>query len=487
MIMYARARCVLTAFLVLLFSMSIALAEQNAPQQGRTAFSQQELDQMLAPIALYPDALLSQILMAATYPVEVVEAARWSRRNSDLAGDRAVRAAERMDWDPSVKSLVAFPQILGMLDEKLNWTEDLGDAFLDQQAQVMDTVQYLRQKAYAAGNLTSSDQFRVDYEGSTFVISLANPEIVYLPYYNPTVVYGTWWWATYQPVYWAPWPGYYSRPGYARGFAWGPGIPVARGFFFGAPDWHRRSVNIVNVNTYYYHPVQVNRQTEIARNTSVALGASNAWQHDMTHRRDVPYRDASSRQQSGHPGAAPATVSRPNIEQRTNPATAPDGGARNPEGRSPTARGHDASPVEGRGWSGNRPDGRVDSGSRIEERGQHVVASLGEVQNAGRGSGSTNPPAVVNVPNARSAPGQSVAPSALPRPNAGPQPNVANTAAGSGRRAEQRNAGARERSGNQATAPGDSSVAASSPASSTSAAQVAGNSRGSGGNSRHPQ
>jgi hypothetical protein len=457
---FARTGSALTAFLALLFSVSVAFAQYNAPPRSGPQFAQQELDQMLAPIALYPDALLSQILMAATYPGEVVEAARWSRRNPDLAGDRAVREAERMDWDPSVKSLVAFPQILGMLDEKRDWMEDLGDAFLDQQAQVMDTVQYLRQKAYAAGNLRSTDQFRVDYEGATFSIALANPEVVYLPYYNPTVVYGTWWWPAYQPVYWAPWPGYYSRPGY-RGFAWGPGIPVSRGFFFSAPDWHRRSVNIVNVNTYYYRPAYLNRAPEIARNSGgIAPGATSVWQHDMNRGREVPRREAAWRQESGQPMGAvpagalqpavrgapsplnmPAAVSRPNIEQRANPPAASDSGTREREWHGPAARGRDASPAEGRGWSGNRPDARADAGSRMEERSQHTVASVGAAQNAGN-AGRLVPPPAVSAPAAPSAPNASGAAS---RQHAWPQPAAPSPTAGDARRAEPRNNGARER------------------------------------------
>src|SRR5947199_904119 len=161
--MKARATYVLTQVLVLLLSVSLVFAQeavsmpqQDAPTPSRT-FTQQELDQMLAPIALYPDSLLTQILMASTYPLEVVEAARWSRANPSLKGDQAVQAVTQNSWDPSVKSLVAFPQILQMMDEKLDWTERLGDAFLAQQTQVMDTVQNLRQKAYEAGNLTSTD------------------------------------------------------------------------------------------------------------------------------------------------------------------------------------------------------------------------------------------------------------------------------------------------------------------------------------------
>jgi len=242
--MIARTGRLLIALLVLVFGAAAVNAQDSAQGSRPPAFTQQELDQILAPIALYPDALLSQIMMAATYPREVTEAAEWSRQNRDLNGDRAVRAVERYDWDPSVKSLCAFPQILDMMDEKLNWTEDLGDAFLDQQAQVMDTVQYLRRQAYAAGNLRSSDQFRVDVRDASFVIDFVNPEIAYLPYYNPVVVYGTWWWPTHQPVYWAPWPGYSTRVGF-RGYAWGPPVRVSRGFFYSAPDWRQRRVNIV--------------------------------------------------------------------------------------------------------------------------------------------------------------------------------------------------------------------------------------------------
>ncbi len=236
--MKARATYVLTQVLVLLLSVSlvfaqetVSMSQQDAPTPSRT-FTQQELDQMLAPIALYPDSLLSQILMASTYPLEVVEAARWSRANPNLKGDEAVRAVEQNTWDPSVKSIVAFPQILQMMDEKLGWTERLGDAFLSQQALVMDTVQNLRQKAYEVGNLKSTDQVRVAQQGQTIVIEPTRPEVIYVPYYDPLVVYGPWWWPAYPPVYWAPWPGYFVGPGFGVGFVWGVGVTVGAGFFF---------------------------------------------------------------------------------------------------------------------------------------------------------------------------------------------------------------------------------------------------------------
>ena len=296
--MFTRTGRFLISLLALLFCATVVQAQQDS--QRAPAFTQQEIDQILAPVALYPDALLSQILMAATYPRDVTEAAQWSRRNSDLNGDRAVRAVERYDWDPSVKSLVAFPQILDMMNEKYNWTQDLGDAFLDQQAQVMDTVQYLRRRADVAGNLRSSDQLRVVVRDSSYVVEFANPQVVYLPYYNPVVVYGTWWWPTHQPVYWQPWPGYYTRTGY-RGYAWGPPIAVSRGFFYGAPDWQQRRINIVNTNNYYYR----SQFTEREMPRAIVAGAPPVWQHDAARRRDVPRRTAVSAQPDPRVDAVP--------------------------------------------------------------------------------------------------------------------------------------------------------------------------------------
>ena len=303
--------------------------QQNTPRQSRPAFTQQELDQMLAPIALYPDSLLSQILMASTYPLEVIEAARWSKANPNIKGDQAVQAVAENTWDPSVKSLVAFPQILLMMDEKLNWMERLGDAFLSQQQAVMDTVQHLRQKASDAGNLTSNDQIHVAQQGPAIVVEPANPQVVYVPYYNPMVMYGPWWWPAYPPVYWAPWPGYFYGPRFGVGFAWGIGIGIGPGFFFGGFNWPYRHVNIVNVNNFYYHPVNINRGT--------------TWAHDPDHRRGVSYRDMGLRQQFGRMSASP--------EARRE------------------FRGHTPSSFEGGSAPGNRPETRSGSGNRSDVRG----------------------------------------------------------------------------------------------------------------------
>jgi len=227
--------------------------------QAQRTYSQPELDQMLAPIALYPDPLLSQVLMAATYPAEVDQAAAWSRANPGLQGDDAVRAVQYEAWDPSVKSLVAFPQILARMYENPGWTRSLGDAFLRQERHVMDTVQQLRRRAQAAGNLQSSEQMQVQQQGQVILVQPASSQYVYVPYYDPLIVYGTWWWPAYRPIAWAPWP----RP--AR-------VYLSLGFFFGDFDWHRRHVRVVHPTAYYYRPL-----TLVNRTVAVT---PHRWQHE---------------------------------------------------------------------------------------------------------------------------------------------------------------------------------------------------------------
>ena len=295
-----------------------AQAQDYSTAQAPTrAFSQAELDQMLAPVALYPDALLSQVLMAAIYPIEVVEAARWTRANPGLKGDDAVRAAQNQDWDPSVQSLVAFPQILQRMDEQLNWTESLGDAFLAQEPAVMDTVQQLRRRAQAAGNLRSSEQIRVVQEGPVIYVRPARPQVVYVPYYDPLVVYGDWWWPAYRPVYWAPWAGYARprpAPGISVGFWFGSPVGISANFFFGDVDWGRRSVRVVHPTAYYYRPprVIVSNATVINRSMNVDR---NAWQHDPHHRRGADYRQAAPAVQAA-PAAQAAARAQPREARR---------------------------------------------------------------------------------------------------------------------------------------------------------------------------
>jgi hypothetical protein len=190
-------------------------ADTPAPA-GPPAFKPEEIDQLLAPIALYPDELISQVLMAATYPLEVVEADRWAKQNKNVKGDALGSALEKQTWDPSVKSLVNFPDVLAMMSDKLDWTQKLGDAFLSQQDDVMNGVQRLRAQAQKAGNLQTTEQQKVVVEQQVIKIEPANPQVVYVPTYNPTVVYGAWAYPAYPPYPVYP-PGYVAGAAVAGG------------------------------------------------------------------------------------------------------------------------------------------------------------------------------------------------------------------------------------------------------------------------------
>lgn len=282
------------AALALVTSSLQAEPEYVASASGDTAaaadtagFSQAELDQMLAPIALHPDPLLAQILIASTYPLEIVEAARWSRRNPQLAGEDAVAVVADRDWDPSVKALVAFPDILARMDEDLDWTRNLGDAMLFQEAQVMDSVQFLRARADAAGSLEQSEHVRVIREQETIIIEPVQTRVVHVPYYDTRVVYGHWWRPAYPPLYWGP-PSYYY-PTYS-GFYWSTGVHLSPGFFLSSFYWPQSSVIIVNRPRYHYAP---RYRPHPARPYYLP---GQRWKHNPAHRRGVHYRHAEVRQ-----------------------------------------------------------------------------------------------------------------------------------------------------------------------------------------------
>ena len=242
------------------------LRTRGTPAQAQDAptFSPEELEQVVAPIALYPDSLLAQVLMASTYPLEVVEAARFAEENPSLKDEALDQALQGKTWDPSVKSLVSFPQVLTMMNEKLDWTQKLGDAFLAQQKDVMDAVQRLRARAHAEGNLESTKEQKVIVEQApptevtvqqaptevvveqapptVIVIEQTNPQVVYVPTYNPTVVYGPWPYPAYPPYYYYP-------PGYVAGssmLSFGAGMAVGAAVW-GDCDWDGGDVDI-NVN-----------------------------------------------------------------------------------------------------------------------------------------------------------------------------------------------------------------------------------------------
>jgi len=285
----------------------------QAPAPQSPTFKPEELEQLAAPIALYPDALVAQILMASTYPLEVVEAARWSKANPGVKEKALEDAMQTQTWDASVKSLAAFPQVLAMMNDKLDWTQKLGDAFLAQQKELMDAMQKLRAKAQAAGNLKSGKEQTVTTDqqgGSTvYVIEPASPEVVYVPTYNPTIVYGPWPYPAYPPYYYYP-PG--PPPGAV--FFWFSAGIIVGGAMWGHCNWRGGSVNI-NINNY-------NRYNR----TNISNGN---WQHNVDHRKGVQYRDTATQQRFGG-GAKPGVDSREAFRGRAEQGRqeiARDGGA----------------------------------------------------------------------------------------------------------------------------------------------------------------
>ena len=265
--------------------------------QAAQPLTKEELDQLVAPVALYPDTLLSQVLMAATYPADVADAAKWSAAHSNVKGDDAVKAVDAQQWDPSVKALVGFPQVLQMMGQKPDWVQKLGDAFLASSKDVLDSAQRLRARAQKTGNLKSNEQQKVvvDTSQATQVIQIqpANPQVVYVPAYNPTVVYGTWPYPSYPPYYMPPPPAYYPGAALASGIAFGIGVGITASLWSDC-DWHHGDVNI-NVNKY--NNINVNNKINANQTT---------FQHNGANRRGVPYRDATSQQRYGKsiPGAA---------------------------------------------------------------------------------------------------------------------------------------------------------------------------------------
>lgn len=214
--------------------------------------TEQQLQQLVAPIALYPDSLVAQIFAASTYPAEIVEADRWLQANPDLKGEQLAQAVNQQSWDPSVKALTEFPSVLENMDKNLSWTSSLGEAYINDEKGVMKAVQDMREKAKKAGNLKSTSQLNVTQQGKTIVIEPANPEVVYVPEYNPWIVYGA-------PI--IAWPGWYWYPGLywtSPGIAFGVGFGI--GFFGGfawgwhnwAPNWHHNTI-IFNHNRYVSH------------------------------------------------------------------------------------------------------------------------------------------------------------------------------------------------------------------------------------------
>jgi len=273
----------ITLGLFLSFLSAISYADDSSDDLER--FSKAELEQILAPIALYPDTVLSHILIASTYPLEVIQAERWTTNNTDLEGSDAVEAVEDKDWDPSVQALVAFPQVLKRLSENLEWTQNLGDAFLQDEERVLESVQSLRQKAYEAGSLDKMDKVSVTHEDNSIIIEPVRREVVYVPYYDTRVVYGSWRWSHYPPVYWH-YPSYVHHYDHYTPFYWGPRIRVSFGFFFSSFHWHNH--HIVRIPRHHYRPNRYYDRRQIVRHEH-----ARRWAHNPVHRRGVSYRSVT--------------------------------------------------------------------------------------------------------------------------------------------------------------------------------------------------
>jgi hypothetical protein len=291
----------ISCLILVLGGHSVALAEAAASDDGavsqteatsdKAAATEEELAQLLAPIALYPDTLLMQMFMASTYPLEVVEAARFVKKNPKLKDDALDKALKEKDWDESVKSICHFSTVLASMDKNLDATKKLGDFFLEDQKAVMDMVQTLRTKAKEQGELKTTKEQKVIVKENTIIIEPADPQVVYVPSYSSTVVYGSWWYPSYPPYVWYP-------PPPAYGFVAGVAIGVWASHHWCHANWHRGSVDIdidrnININRPDRRPG--NRQPR-------ENGGRQNWKHNPKHRKGVSYRNRDVRKRYGQSG-----------------------------------------------------------------------------------------------------------------------------------------------------------------------------------------
>lgn len=353
---------------------SFAQTAQTAQTTGSTAaesapdFNTEQLDALLAPIALYPDELLTQTLMASTFPLEVVQAGRWMEQpgNKDLKGDALEKALTSQTWDASVKSLVPFPEVLATMNNNLDWTQQLGYAFADQQAAVFDSVQRLRRQAKGAGSLQSTPQQVVREEGQTIVIQPAQPDVVYVPSYNPTTVYGAWPYPSYPPVYLPPPPGYYFGTALATGMAFAAGAAIVGGLWgWASPGWGGGNAN-VNVNRY--NNINTNRQKI----------NSSQWKANRPGGRPAGFARAP-----GGPVGSPArlnglpagAVGRNQVSVPRNAVTPPSRAGAGAGNRTPGAGGAGNRPGLGQGGGGANLGNRPGQGVGGNRPGQSLGAN----------------------------------------------------------------------------------------------------------------
>jgi hypothetical protein len=342
-----------------------AATTTTAPAPDQETLKPAELEGLVAPIALYPDTLLSNVLMASTYPLEVVRAERWLKQNKDLKADALKSAAEKQEWDASVKALIATPSVLDMMNEHLEWTQNLGEAFLAQQQDVMDAVQRLRSKAYDRKKLVTTNEQKVtvrdDQNRQYIYIEPSTPDSIYVPYYEPQVVYGDWPYSDYPayPYYWG-YPGYIGAGLIATGVAFGAVYALGRwatgGYWGGGGWWGGSRVN------WGGGAIDINRGAHVEH-----------WRHDTRHRQGARYNNANlqqrfgnaNRPQGGRQGLGNATT-RPNSGSRPSRGERPQRADRSRAGNRQAAANRGAGNRQTRNRSAGRP---ARSGNRVAHRG----------------------------------------------------------------------------------------------------------------------
>jgi hypothetical protein len=341
-----------------------------------------QLDSLVAPIALYPDPLLAQVLAASTYPLEIIQLQQWLTKHPDVKGEALAAAVEKENWDPAVQGLAALPDVVKRLGDDIKWTADLGNAFLAQQSDVMDAVQRMRKKASDAGNLKTTEQQKVTTQvvqtKEVIVIQQANPQVIYVPAYNPVVVYG-------PPIYPYP-PIYYPPPGYyAAGVAIGFGVGIAMGAFWGGgwgygPRWGFGSV-IINVkNRYVNHYNRYNGSNRYGGN----------WNHNPAHRGGTPYGDRNTANRYGGTARGDSTATRQAAARQNSGASArtqPAAGAN----RSGSAGANRAGASPGTSSTGANRGTAGAGGDRVGNRNIPSSQGSGRNGNAFGGASSSRP------------------------------------------------------------------------------------------------
>jgi hypothetical protein len=368
------------------------------PEANAAKLPPDQLDSLVAPIALYPDPLLAQTLAASTYPLEIIQLQQWLAKNSKLKGQELADAVKKQPWDPSIQAMAGLPEVVKRLADDIQWTTDLGNAFLAQESDVMDAVQRMRKKAEEKGNLKSSEQQKVETktvnDKTVIVVEQANPQVVYVPTYNPTVVYGA-------PVYAYP-PIYYPPPGYyAAGMAISFGVGVAMGAMWSGGwgygvGWGHSNIQVNNYNSF-------NRNTNINRNVNGTrnVNANGTWQHNSQHRGGAPYRDQATANRYGGTASGESRANRQasarqqlssqggNLSSRASGGTSGTSGAR-ATGSASGTRGadsigsRDVSRGSGSSSRGAFGDSSGFNGARANASSSRGASSMGSRGGGGR-------------------------------------------------------------------------------------------------------